>query len=92
MLYEMYQAQRDWTAPANALATFTSRCMELLPEPFTDNPPMRFFSAMNEMVARSRSSSQPARVRHRSDHRRRELGRRRRGDGCLHALLLPGAI
>ena len=54
MLYEMYQAQRDWTAPANAMATFTSRWMDLLPEPWTDNPPMRFFSAMNEMVARSR--------------------------------------
>jgi poly(3-hydroxybutyrate) depolymerase len=54
MLYEMYQAQRDLTAPANAMATFTSRWMDLLPEPWTDSPPMRFFSAMNEMVARSR--------------------------------------
>ncbi len=54
MLYEMYQAQRDLTAPANAMATLTSRWMDLLPEPWTDNPPMRFFSAMNEMVARSR--------------------------------------
>ncbi len=54
MLYDIYQAQRDLTAPASALATFTSWCMEQLPEPFTDNPPMRFFSAMNEMVARSR--------------------------------------
>ena len=92
MLYEMYQAQRDLTAPANAMATLTSRWMDLLPEPWTDNPPMRFFSAMNEMVARVAASSQPTRVWHRIGHRRWAPYRCPRRDGCLHAVLLAGAF
>ncbi len=54
MLYEIYQAQRDLTAPANAMATVALRWIDLLPDRLTDNPPMRFAAAMNEMVSRAR--------------------------------------
>jgi poly(3-hydroxybutyrate) depolymerase len=54
VLYEIYQAQRDLTAPANAMATVALRWMGLLPVGLTDNSAMRFAAAMNEMVSRAR--------------------------------------
>jgi len=50
VLYELYQVQRDVTAPWSALAGLSSRWLDLLP----DVPSVRFASALNQMVARSR--------------------------------------
>jgi poly(3-hydroxybutyrate) depolymerase len=54
MLYRTYQAQRDLTAPVVALASLTVDLIDRLPPWFGDNDAVRWFSATNEFVARSR--------------------------------------
>ncbi|HEX4245495.1 MAG TPA: polyhydroxyalkanoate depolymerase, partial [Acidimicrobiales bacterium] len=54
MLYQAYQAQRDLTAPARALAGLLNWSLDELPDAWTDNQVTRRLSAGYEMVARSR--------------------------------------
>ena len=54
MLYEAYQAQRDLTAPARALAGLASWTLGELPDRFTENRFGRRLAAGYEMVARAR--------------------------------------
>ncbi|HEX3566498.1 MAG TPA: hypothetical protein VHU17_14090, partial [Acidimicrobiales bacterium] len=54
VLYQAYQAQRDLTAPARALAGLFSWSMDELPDAWTDNPIARRLSAGYEMISRSR--------------------------------------
>ena len=54
MLYQAYQAQRDLTAPARALAGLVNWSMDELPDAWTDNPIARRLSAGYEMIGRSR--------------------------------------
>ena len=54
MLYESYQAQRDLTAPARALAGLANWTLGELPDRFTDNRFARRLSAGYEVVARAR--------------------------------------
>jgi len=53
MLYGAYQAQVDMMAPAKAFAKFLVGAIELLPSSLRDDPVVRWFSANNEMLARS---------------------------------------
>ncbi len=54
MLYQAYQAQRDLTAPARALAGLASWSLGELPDRFTQNRLARRLSAGYEMVGRAR--------------------------------------
>ena len=54
MLYQAYQAHRDLTAPARALAGLARWTVGELPDAWTDNPLSRRLSAGYEMVGRSR--------------------------------------
>jgi poly(3-hydroxybutyrate) depolymerase len=54
VLYQAYQAQRDLTAPARALAGLARWTVGELPDAWTDNPLSRRLSAGYEMVGRSR--------------------------------------
>lgn len=54
MLYQAYQAQRDLTAPARALAGLASWSLGELPDRWTDNRFARRLSAGYEMVGRAR--------------------------------------
>jgi polyhydroxyalkanoate depolymerase len=54
MLYQAYQAQRDLTAPARALAGLASWSLGELPDGWTDNRLARRLSAGYEMVGRAR--------------------------------------
>jgi poly(3-hydroxybutyrate) depolymerase len=53
MLYGAYQAQVDVMAPAKALASLLVDSIELLPAPLRQDPVLQWFSASNEMIARS---------------------------------------
>jgi poly(3-hydroxybutyrate) depolymerase len=52
-LYEAYQAQRDLTAPAVALAGLSKRWLDRLPPPWSGSPFVRQMSAAYEMVSRA---------------------------------------
>ena len=54
MLYQTYQAQRDLTAPAVALAKFNALLLERLPAWAADNRIVRLAAATNQLVARAR--------------------------------------
>jgi poly-beta-hydroxyalkanoate depolymerase len=54
MLYRVYQAQRDMTAPARAVADMATRYLDELPACWTDNPFMRRVYAGYEMIGRAR--------------------------------------
>ena len=54
MLYQAYQAQRDLSAPAVALASFTSGAIDLLPAPLRDLPSVRWLSATSRLASRAR--------------------------------------
>jgi polyhydroxyalkanoate depolymerase len=54
MLYQAYQAQRDLTAPARAMADLANWTLGELPARFTDNRFARRLSAGYEMVGRAR--------------------------------------
>jgi len=54
MLYQAYQAQRDLTAPARALAGLASWSIDELPGRWTDNRVVRRLAAGYEMVGRAR--------------------------------------
>ena len=54
MLYQAYQAQRDLTAPARALAGLATWTLDELPDRLTDNRWGRRMYAGYEMVARAR--------------------------------------
>ncbi len=53
MLYQAYQAQRDFTAPARALAGLTLHTLDVLPRRVADRPLVRYLAATNEMVTRA---------------------------------------
>src|SRR5271156_4993788 len=53
MLYGAYQAQVDVMAPVKALANLLVETIDLLPAPLREDPVVQWFSASNEMVARS---------------------------------------
>ncbi len=53
MLYEAYQAQRDLTAPARAVATWTSGLLSMLPERLRDVGTVRLAAATAELVSRA---------------------------------------
>jgi polyhydroxyalkanoate depolymerase len=53
MLYETYQAQRDLTAPARALATLANYSIGELPASWTNNAIARRITAGNEMISRA---------------------------------------
>jgi poly(3-hydroxybutyrate) depolymerase len=52
MLYEAYQAQRDLTAPARAVATWTNSLLSLLPACVRDVGTVRLTAATAEVVSR----------------------------------------
>jgi poly(3-hydroxybutyrate) depolymerase len=54
MLYQAYQAQRDLTAPARAMAGLTSWSLGELPDQWTSNRFIRRMSAGSEMIRRAR--------------------------------------
>src|SRR5665213_423858 len=58
MLYQAYQAQRDLTAPARALAGLTTWSLGELPDRWTNNRVVRRLSAGYETVGRARLTHQ----------------------------------
>jgi len=54
MLYQAYQAQRDFTAPARALAGLASWSLGGLAYAWGSAPPLRWMSAGYEMIGRAR--------------------------------------
>jgi polyhydroxyalkanoate depolymerase len=54
MLYQAYQAQRDATAPARAMAGLTTWTLGEMPDRWTDNRLVRRLSAGSEMIRRAR--------------------------------------
>jgi polyhydroxyalkanoate depolymerase len=58
MLYQAYQAQRDLTAPARAMAGLTQWTLGELPDAWTNNRFARRLSAGCEMIGRSRLTHQ----------------------------------
>jgi polyhydroxyalkanoate depolymerase len=53
MLYEAYQAQRDLTAPARAVATWTNGLLSMLPPRLREMGTVRFAAATSELVSRA---------------------------------------
>lgn len=53
MLYGAYQSQVDVAAPLKAWANFTVDLLDSLPARLRDDPAIRWFSANNQMIARS---------------------------------------
>ena len=54
MLYQAYQRQRDFTAPARALAGLANWTLDEFPGELTDNRLVRRLHAGNEMIERAR--------------------------------------
>ena len=53
LLYETYQAQRDLSAPARAMAGMVNSSLGELPGPLRDNQLTRWLSAGSEMISRA---------------------------------------